>query len=253
MQIKSIEILPTAQSAEGYDFSRSVAVVIDVLRATSVITMAIANGAKAVAPVLSPDEGFALAETLGRESVILGGERNADRIPGFDLGNSPQDYKADVVGGKTVILTTTNGTVALKNSQCAQAVIAASMLNYDAAVRQALALADERGAESLVFVCSGNYGVLTLEDCYCAAVMADVAVAACPAAEFASDQAIALHALSYGREVGDTRLVAMSRHYKKLISKGYGADIDVCLCHPGTVAAVPLMKADGMLCSLEKI
>lgn len=249
MPIKSIDILPTAQSAEGYDFSRSVAVVIDVLRATSVITVALSNGASAVAPVLSPEEGFALAARLGRENVILGGERNADRIAGFDLGNSPQDYMRESVAGKTVVITTTNGTVALRNSLGARAVIAASLLNYDAAARQALALADARGAEKIVFVCSGNYGVLTLEDCCCAASMADVVLAVRPegGVEFETDEAIALHNLSFARPAADASLALMSRHYKRLIAKGYAADADLCLRHPGTIAAVPLISPDGML------
>ncbi len=247
MSVKNIDILPTAQAAEGYDFSCSVAVVIDVLRATSVITQALANGAAAVAPVLSPDEGFALADKLGRGSVVLGGERNADRIPGFDLGNSPQDYTAAVVGGKTVVITTTNGTLALRNSESARAVVAASMLNYRAAARAAAGLAAERGADSVVLVCSGNYGQLTLEDCFCAAVMSDVVVSECAGAGFATDMAVALHNLSYARQASDLSLVSQSRHFGRLLAKGYAADADVCLRRPGTVDAVPLMGADGFL------
>lgn len=249
MSIKTIGILPTAQSAEGYDFSRSVAVVIDVLRATSVITVALSNGASAVAPVLSPDEGFALAERLGRGNVILGGERNADRIPGFDLGNSPQDYTPEAVTGKTVVITTTNGTVALRNSLGARAVLAASLLNYEAAARQALALAQAREADKIVFVCSGNYGVLTLEDCCCAATMADVVLGHAPAGPvgFETDEAVALHNLSFGRPQADASLATMSRHYKRLLDKGYAADADLCLRHPGAISAVPLVCADGLL------
>lgn len=247
MSIKSIDILPTAQSAEGYDFSHSVAVVIDVLRATSVITMAIDNGAAAVMPVLSPEEGFCLAEKMGRGNVILGGERNADRIPGFDLGNSPQDYTSATVVGKTVILTTTNGTVALRNSMGAKAVVAASVLNYGAAARRAIALAEERGAERITFVCSGNYGVLTIEDSVCAAIMADVVLGSFPDASFETDLAIALHNLSYGRDAGNDALSCQSKHYKRLLAKGYAEDANVCLRRAGTVASVPVMQADGSL------
>lgn len=249
MSIRSIDILPTAQSAEGYDFSRSVAVVIDVLRATSVITMAAHNGAAAVVPVLSPDEGFALAQKLGRGNVILGGERNADRIEGFDLGNSPQDYAPQVVKGKTVVLTTTNGTVALRNSLGAKAVVAASLLNYQAAAISALSLAQERDADKIVFVCSGNYGVLTLEDCWCAAVMTDVLLAQCAAGSVAleTDQAVALHNLSFGRQPADDALSCQSRHYAKLLAKGYAQDADICLRHAGTVGTVPVMGPDGAL------
>lgn len=249
MSIRGIDILPTAQSAQGYDFAGAVAVVIDVLRATSVITMAAHNGAAAIVPVLSPDEGFALAERVGRANVTLGGERNADRIPGFDLGNSPQAYTPAVVGGKTVILTTTNGTVALRASQGAKAVVAASMLNYRAAALRALSIARDSDAEKIVFVCSGNYGALTLEDCWCAAVMADVVLAECPdgSVNLLTDEAIALHNLTYGRTPADDALACQSRHYAKLLAKGYAADADVCLRQPDSIVTVPVMGADGAL------
>lgn len=251
MAIKTIDILPTAQAAEGYDFSVSVAVVIDVLRATSVITNALSNGASAVAPVLSPEEGFALADKLGRYGVVLGGERNADVIPGYDLGNSPQDYAPGAVAGKTVVITTTNGTVALRASSSAKSVIAASMLNYKAAAIKAVRMAVELSAESVVFVCSGNYGALTLEDCFCAAVMADVAADLCPAAAFASDMAVAIHDLARGRSADDVSFISRSAHYGRLIAKGYSADVDFCLRHPDSLATVPVMCADGFIRLVE--
>lgn len=247
MALKAIDILPTAQSAQGYDFSRSVAVVIDVLRATSVITMAIHNRAQAVAPVLSPEEAFQLADKLGRPNVILGGERNADRIPGFDLGNSPQDYAPSAVAGKTIILTTTNGTVALRNATTALALLAASMLNASAAAQAAARLAQDRGAESIALVCSGNYGALTLEDCCCAALIADKLISQDQTLQLASDQAKAIHWLSTARRGNDFWMARQSLHYSKLLQKGYQADAQLCLEQVDTIGSVPAMSPDGRL------
>ncbi len=265
MSLKTIDILPTAQSAEGYDFSSSVAVVIDVLRATSVITRALDNGAAAVAPVLSPEEAFAKADELGRENVILGGERNADLIPGFDLGNSPQDYTHERVAGKTVVLTTTNGTLALCNSQSARAVVVASMLNYEMAAKRAYTLCEALACDKIVFVCSGNYGQMTIEDCFCAAIVADCVIALADGSSefdllglfskrdvskelsFANDQTAMIHDLARLRAPEAQDLFPLSVHYNRLKQKGYDADIAECLEHPASVKTVPVLSANGLL------
>lgn len=240
-----IDILPTAQAAETYDFKGCEAVVIDVLRATSVMTMALANGAEAILPVASVDEAFASAERLGREMVILGGERNADRIEGFDLGNSPQDYTHARIGGKTVVLTTTNGTLAMRNAASADGVIAASMLNRLAVVRL---LANAAAGSRVVIVCSGNYGLPTLEDCLCAALLAKGAEDAGLRVTYASDYAICVRMMAEAYERDDgLRWFANSRHYNRLIAKGYAADVEVCLRHDGSVSAVPRLMADGFV------
>ena len=88
-------------------------VVIDVLRATSVIIQALSQGALEIRPVATVDEAFQMAKALGESSMLLGGERESKRVPGFDLGNSPKEYIAKKVRGKKLILATTNGTKAL--------------------------------------------------------------------------------------------------------------------------------------------
>lgn len=239
-----IDILPTAQAAETYDFKGCEAVVIDVLRATSVMTMALANGAEAVLPVTSVEEAFASAERLGRGASVLGGERNADRIEGFDLGNSPQDYTPARVGGKTVILTTTNGTLAMRNAAGADVVIVASMLNRQAVVRR---LANAAGGARVVIVCSGNYGLPTLEDCLCAALLAKGVEGSGRDVTYASDYAICVRMMADAYERDGLSWFANSRHYNRLIAKGYAADVEVCLRHDGSMPAVPRLMADGLV------
>src|SRR5690242_5734390 len=106
-----VHLLPTL--FEPADLRGGVAVVIDVLRATSTIVQALAAGATSVVPCGEIDEARAIAAKAAPGSVLLGGERKGVTIPGFDLGNSPGDYTSDVVTGKKLIFTTTNGTRAL--------------------------------------------------------------------------------------------------------------------------------------------
>ena len=105
--------------------------VIDILRATTTMCAALHHGAKAIIPVASPEEALRLAQTLGSADVLLAGERNAIRTPGFHLGNSPLEMTEAAVRGKTLVVTTTNGThtllavqgVRMRLSRCSCAVV----------------------------------------------------------------------------------------------------------------------------------
>jgi len=91
-------------------------VVLDLLRATTTITVALYHGAKAVLPAASTEEALRIAQNLERDDVVLAGERKSQRIPGFALGNSPLEFTPDAVRGKTVVMATTNGTPARSTS-----------------------------------------------------------------------------------------------------------------------------------------
>ena len=137
-----------------------VAVVVDVLRATSTIVQALASGYRRVLCCAEIDEARKLRELLGEG--VLAGERLAQAIPGFDLGNSPAEFVEP--RGETVILTTTNGTRAIVAAAAgAETVLVGSLLNL-AAVANA---ARDAGADVEV-VCAGVDGRFTLDDAYCA-------------------------------------------------------------------------------------
>jgi 2-phosphosulfolactate phosphatase len=93
--------------------SESVVVVIDVVRATTTMTEALANGARAIYPTASTEEAVRLAQSLGRDDTLLCGERKAAKVEGFDLGNSPSEFTSAAVRGKRLVMSTTNGTRAL--------------------------------------------------------------------------------------------------------------------------------------------
>ena len=139
-----------------------VAVVMDVLRATTVMTHALAAGAKAIFPTLSIEEAQDVAASLPAGTAILAGERQGLRIPGFDRGNSPGDFTPELCRDKSLVMTTTNGTVAIMASLEAERTFIASFANLSAtagAVEDAVG-----GARVLHLVCSGTDGEISLED-----------------------------------------------------------------------------------------
>jgi 2-phosphosulfolactate phosphatase len=142
---------------------RRTVVVIDVLRATSSIVEALVNGARSILPVAGVDEAVRRADEFGRENVLLCGERDAEPIRGFHLGNSPLEFTREVVAGKTLIMTTTNGTGALLTGSAGAFCLAGSLLNARAVARR---LAELNGAALLL--CSGREGAFALEDAICA-------------------------------------------------------------------------------------
>ena len=119
--------------------------VIDILRATTTISAALHAGAKAIIPVGSTEEALRLAQTIGSVDVLLAGEKNCARIPGFHLGNSPLEMTESAVRGKTLIVTTTNGTKALLACQGAAGVYLASAANLGVAAEKARECVDRDG------------------------------------------------------------------------------------------------------------
>lgn len=156
------ELAPPEQLAGG------LAVVIDVLRATTTIVHALAAGCTAVRPCAEVEEAKALAGQMRAGRVLLAGERGGRPLPGFDLGNSPKDFTPKVCKGRTLVLTTTNGTRALLRAAAADRVLVAGFVNYSAVCEQLRA--DPR---PLHILCAGNGGAVTLEDTLLAGALVD--------------------------------------------------------------------------------
>jgi 2-phosphosulfolactate phosphatase len=158
---------------EQRDLSGTVCVVFDVLRATSSMVTALANGAAAVVPVAEISEALKLRDQDPR--ILLAGERDGLRIKsdltgsvGFDLGNSPREFTREKVNGKTIAMTTTNGTRALRACARAKTVLAASFLNLRATVDCV------GGARDLILVCSGTLDQTAYEDLLGAGAICDL-------------------------------------------------------------------------------
>jgi 2-phosphosulfolactate phosphatase len=162
----SVHFLPELAPSEL--LRGSVAVVIDVLRATTTIVYALAAGCTSVRPCGEIEEARAQADQLPAGKVLLGGERHGLPPAGFDLGNSPTEYSAKACRGMTVVLTTTNGTRAILRAAEAERVLVAALVNYSAVCEQLLA--DPR---PINIICAGTNGEPTLEDVVLAGALVD--------------------------------------------------------------------------------
>ncbi|QDT01018.1 2-phosphosulfolactate phosphatase [Adhaeretor mobilis] len=161
----NIHYLPQFVAEE--DLAGSTVVMVDLLRASTTICTALANGAMAVRPFVEVDATAQAAAEYEREKIVLGGERGGEPIEGFDLGNSPLEYTADVVFGQTILFTTTNGTRALGHAHLASRVLVGAAVNRQAVVER---LRDEG---EINILCAGTGGVVTREDILAAGAIAE--------------------------------------------------------------------------------
>ena len=228
--MKDLEIcfLPLQWSALPADQLReSACAVIDVIRATSTIVTALAHGA-GVQAVASLDDAFALKAKL--PGAILAGERGGQALPGFDLGNSPEDFTTERVQGRRVILTTTNGTQALAACQGARAIFTASFLNLDAVAARMREI-----GPPWIIVCAGCDGEFGVDDAIVAGALAE-----------ALDQdhpMVSLHR-SIGRDLVEALLD--SNAGRELRKVGLEKDIPFC-ARRNLFSIVPTLGEDGVL------
>lgn len=237
-----ISVIPTAQQAQGINFSGQTAVVIDVLRATSVITTALENGAREVIPVKTVEEAQNLYAQCDTAKTLRGGERNALKIEGFDLSNSPLEYKKKVVEGKTLILTTTNGTNAINNIIGADEVVLACFRNGAAVVEHIVGLS-HRGSSDIAIVCAGTESHFSLDDGLCAGMIIELLK---QQTEVETDD-LGLLLNRFFNESKDNLFGALSGcyHLKRLFTLGFYDDIKFCL-EMNCVQTVPVLK-DGKI------
>jgi 2-phosphosulfolactate phosphatase len=219
-------------------------VVIDVLRASSTIVAASENGVERIIPVATVEDAKKLLPTLDPKNALLGGEREGKKIEGFDLGNSPLEYSPDAVAGKTIILSTSNGTVAIAGSAPAKEIVIVSFLNLSASVAY-LASARPKG---VVVLCAGNLGQLAIEDFVCGGLLVDRMDRATRARLTLNDGAVAARTLAANMtDIGD--VVRNSSHGRKLAELGFAADLEFCACLD-KYSAVPV-AVDGRIAGRE--
>lgn len=199
------------------------AVVIDVLRATSVIVHAFLHGIKEVIPVKTVEEALNKFEEFSKEEALLGGERDSQRINGFHLGNSPREYTPERIKDKRLIFTTTNGTRAFSSVSPAKRVIIGSFLNINAVVEKCL----EEGLDVFIFP-AGDEGNFSLEDNVCGGMLIDLLIRKRRDEIRLTDSALA--ALFIYQRFEDNLIGALhlSRHGKELINIGAVEDILYC-------------------------
>jgi 2-phosphosulfolactate phosphatase len=151
-----------------------IAVVIDVLRATTTIVHALAAGCAGVRPCAEIEEAQNLAGTMRAGRVLLAGERGGQPPPGFDLGNSPCQFVPRTCRGCTVVLTTTNGTRALLRAAEAERTLVAAFVNYSAVCEQL-----RHDGRPVHVLCAGTDSEVALEDTLLAGALVDFLAQTC--------------------------------------------------------------------------
>ncbi|HWN94141.1 MAG TPA: 2-phosphosulfolactate phosphatase [Methylomirabilota bacterium] len=232
------------------DLRATTCVVFDVLRATSSMLTALNNGAEAIIPVSEISEALAIRQK--QPSVLLAGERNGLRIGreltggiDFDLGNSPRDFGAEKIRGKTIAWTTTNGTRALRACAHAEMVLLGALAN----LRVLADILDQLRPQNLLLICAGTFEAAAFEDLFAAGALID-SLQHLTAKEHCSDAAqLVWHA--YRHVFDDAALIASSLNARRLLANpDLAPDVAICLqrdtvqfnaslLRDGTVRAMP--------------
>jgi len=230
---------------KGRDLTRTAVVVADVLRATTVMAHALQAGADKILPQASDEEARRVCESLKSQGqpVMLCGEKDGIKRPGYDLGNSPAEFKPETVKGKTLVHLTTNGTRALKASECAPWVYTASFSNLSILADRLTSFNDE--IDTILGVVSGREGEYCIEDTVCLGGVFTYLLGP-PGGDMnitdAGRTAIDLFQLYRGHLI---TMLRQSFHGRYLESIGLGDDLPLCV-EIDTVNIVPMMR-DGVI------
>jgi 2-phosphosulfolactate phosphatase len=200
-------------------------VVIDVLRSSTTIVVALNNGAREIIPVESIENAVKISGSLFGDVTLRGGERNGKMIQGFNLGNSPLEYTEAMVKGKSIIFCTTNGSVAMYKSRFAQNLAVGSFVN----VSRVLEFIKEVHQDFLL-ICAGRanaFSNFSLEDSVCAGMMVHKLAADKALALELTDSALASQSLykTYGRSL--LKMMKNAEHGRYLTEIGFLDDIKI--------------------------
>lgn len=217
-----VEIILTVKEMNADDLTKKTVVVIDTLRATSTIVTALANGALGVEPMVEIIDAQQRGDELAAGTYLLCGEREGQKIRDFDLGNSPLDYLPEVVRQRQVILSTTNGTLAITRASVAKRVLIAALLNKTATMDEVI-----KSGDDLVLSCSGTKGAFSLEDFVTAgAMIADLKRRGITVT--GDDRILAAYLLYDKYRHNLVEILRSSQNGQRLIELGRGADIQFC-------------------------
>lgn len=231
-----IEVLPSAGSPRIPYLEDRLVIVIDVLRATSTIVTALANGCQSIIPALTIEE--ALEKRLTLPGSLLGGERDSLIIEGFDLSNSPFDYVPEKVGGRRVILTTTNGTRAIRDSIAAPMIWMASFINMQSIVLAVLREFEKKSRlQGIVVFCAGTEERFDLPDTLCAGMF----IESLGLQVQLNDLGEAARMLYRSSENHLLEVMRNSVHGKELVSLGLEKDLVYCST-PNILPIVPVVQ-----------
>jgi 2-phosphosulfolactate phosphatase len=222
------------------------AVVIDVLRATTTIATALNAGAEAVQAFQQIEELMQASAAWSPDKRLRAGERGGAKVEGCDLGNSPLDCTPELIKGKRLFISTTNGTRALQQVEKASAVIAAALVNRQAAVRYIL----EQQPQTVWLVGSGWEGGYSLEDSACAGAIAQSLLAATSQPiKVGNDEVVAAIALYSQWQDNLLELFHQASHGQRLLRLNCDEDLKYCATLD-LLDVLPIQKEPGVLVRL---
>ena len=217
-----LDVFFTPTQVKPGDTTGRLVIIVDVLRASTTVATALGNGARTVLPLEGADEVIVRSNEFARSQIILAGEQKMQPIAGFDLGNSPQDFTKAAVEGKTILITTTNGTRALLGVQGARDIVIASYVNFTAVLTMMKVAASSN--TDIAIICAGEEGSFTLEDAACAGRY----VRAIPKrADSVQVNDAASASVLIEKKYGDNiaKVFKESNHGKELEEAGFGDDL----------------------------
>jgi 2-phosphosulfolactate phosphatase len=236
VDLKKLEVCLSPSLLPLYNVEEYIVVIVDIFRATSSICYGIENGADAIIPVAEVDECIVYRDK--ETGYMLAAERNGEVVEGFDFGNSPFSYTKEKVAGKTIVLTTTNGTQALHLSRAAKKVVIGSFLNLTALCNWL-----KTQNENILLVCAGWKNNFNLEDTLFAGAVVDQLESGNYKTD---DPAIAANDL-YQQGKGDLNAyLAKTSHSERLKKLGIEADIAFCL-NVDITTAIPILEEERLV------
>lgn len=236
MDLKKLEVCLSPSLLQLYNVEEYIVVIVDIFRATSSICYGIENGAEAIIPVAEVDECIAYRDK--ETGYMLAAERNGEVVEGFDFGNSPFSYTKEKVAGKTIVLTTTNGTHALHLSRSAKKVVIGSFLNLTA-----LCSWLKTQNENILLVCAGWKNNFNLEDTLFAGAVVDQLQSGSYKTD---DPAIAANDLYQQGRNDLNAYLAKTSHSERLKKLGIEADIAFCL-NVDITTAIPVLEGEKLV------
>ena len=229
-----LEVCPTPALLHLHDISDSIVVVIDIFRATSSICYGIENGAAALITVASIEA----CESYRDSDFLLAAERDGKVVEGFDFGNSPFAYTTEKVSGKTIVLTTTNGTRAINEAREAYQIVIGSFLNINALCNW---LSTQN--KNICLLCSGWKGKLNLED----TLFAGAVAYKLKNTNYKLDDTSILASDAYELAQNNLRVyLNKSSHTERLKKLNIEEDIAFCL-QENTTTAIPILQGDKLV------
>lgn len=236
-----LDVIISADNIKEEYLEDKIVVVIDMLRATSVIVTALANNAKEVFPMLTVEEAFNKKEEILRDEkeVLLGGERKALKIEGFDFSNSPLEYTSEKVKGKTIILSTTNGTRAINLSLKAKEILIGAIINAKAVTDELKKL-----NKDVVFINAGTNGEFSMDDFICSGYMISLL---CEKGNHDLSDIAKTAKYIYENNTNLIDYMKEARHFNILKSLNLTKDLEYC-CKKDIINIVPKVeKSTGII------